>query len=240
MNKSKKTRYSLNFAAFVCFLAALALIVLLRVFKDESFLMWYNRFTDTLMYYELWMQTYGATWISALLILANYALKALMPWFPISCICVVAGVLFKWYWAIAVNMAGIVILFTIRYFWGKHFGAGNAEKILNRYVSVKNLIDSGNLGSNVVLFSLRLSPLVPLNSVSSIYGTTDMPYVQYLAVSIFGFSYKLFSYTIIGRNVFNPASASFIVPFIILMLFSGFVLLSLSGALTVKGIFKSK
>ena len=74
MTESKKTKFSLSFAAFICFLVALALTVLLRVFKDESFLDWYNRYTDTLIYYEQWMQIYGATWISALLIVFNFVL----------------------------------------------------------------------------------------------------------------------------------------------------------------------
>lgn len=230
MAKSKKAKFSLSFAAFICFLVALVLTVLLRVFKDESFLSWYNKYTDTLLYYEQWMQTYGATWISALLILFNFVLKALLPWFPISCICVVSGVLFKWYHAMIINIAGVAILFTVRYFWGKRFGAGNAEKILEKYTSVKSFIGSHDLRSNAVLFGLRFSPLVPINSVSSVYGTTDMSYMRYILVSLAGFSYKIFSYTLIGRNVYDPASASFIVPFIILFILTGFVLLSLSAA----------
>ena len=230
MAKSKKAKFSLHFAALICFLVALALTVLLRVFKDESFLNWYNKYTDTLLYYEQWMQIYGATWISALLIVFNFLLKALLPWFPISCICVVSGVLFKWYYAILINLAGAVILFTVRFFWGKRFGAGNAEKFLEKYSGVKAVIDSPNLRSDVVLFGLRFSPLVPINSISSVYGTTDMPYKRYILVSLAGFSYKIFSYTIIGRNVYDPASASFIVPFIILFVITGFVLLSLGTA----------
>lgn len=229
MAKSKKTKFSLSFAALICFLVALALTVLLRAFKDESFLSWYNKYTDTLLYYEQWMQTYGATWISALLIVFNFVLKALLPWFPISCICVVSGVLFKWYYAMLINIVGALALFTIRYFWGKRFGAGNAEKILAKYGSVKTLIDSGKMGSNITLFGLRFSPLVPINSVSSLYGTTDMPYIRYAIISLLGFSYKLFSYTVIGRNVYDPASASFVVPFIILFIITGFVLLFLSA-----------
>lgn len=230
MAKSKKAKISLSFAALVCFLIALVLTVLLRVFKDESFLVWYNKYTDTLLYYEQWMQIYGATWISALLIVFNFLLKTLLPWFPISCICVVSGVLFKWYYAMLINIAGAAILFSVRYFWGKHFGAGNAEKILGRYAGVKAVIESKNLRSDAVLFVLRFSPLVPINSVSSVYGTTDMPYIRYILVSLAGFSYKIFSYTVIGRNVYDPASASFIVPFIILFVITGFVLLSFSAA----------
>ena len=228
MARSKKAKFSLSFVAFICFLVALALTVLLRAFKDESFLGWYDTYTDTLLYYEQWMQTYGATWISALLIVFNFLLKALLPWFPISCICVVAGVLFKWYYALLINIIGMAILFTVRYFWGKRFGAGNAEKILEKY-AVKTFIDSKSLRSDAVLFGLRFAPL-PINSVSTIYGTTDMPYKRYVLVSLAGFSYKIFSYTVIGRNVYDPASASFIVPLIILFVITGFVLLSLGAA----------
>ena len=228
MARSKKAKFSLSFAAFICFLVALALTVLLRAFKDESFLGWYDTYTDTLIYYEQWMQTYGATWISALLIVFNFLLKALLPWFPISCICVVAGVLFKWYYALLINIIGMAILFTVRYFWGKRFGAGNAEKILEKY-AVKSFIDSKSLRSDVVLFGLRFAPL-PINSISTIYGTTDMPYIRYVLVSVAGFSYKIFSYTVIGRNVYDPASASFIVPLIILFVITGFILLSLGAA----------
>lgn len=228
MARSKKAKFSLSFVAFICFLVALALTVLLRAFKDESFLGWYDTYTDTLLYYEQWMQTYGATWISALLIVFNFLLKALLPWFPISCICVVAGVLFKWYYALLINIIGMAILFTVRYFWGKRFGAGNAEKILEKY-AVKSFIDSKSLRSDAVLFGLRFAPL-PINSVSTIYGTTDMPYKRYVLVSLSGFSYKIFSYTVIGRNVYDPASASFIVPLIILFVITGFVLLSLGAA----------
>lgn len=228
----------LNTMAFICFLLALALIVLLRVFRLDSFLEWYGRYNDTLVSYEIWMQMYGATWISVLSILVNFALKALIPWFPIPCLCVVSGVLFEWYYALMINIAGMIILFTIKFFWGRKFGGGNAEKILSRYDAAHNLIDSSKLGSRLVLFVLRFVPSIPVNSVSCLYGTTDISYPSYVIISVLGFTYKLFSYTVIGRNVFDPASASFIVPFILLLIFSGMVLLTLSGAFEIRSLTK--
>lgn len=234
LNKSKSRVYMLNTMAFICFLLALALIVLLRVFRLEGFLEWYGRYNDTLVTYEIWMQTYGATWISVISILVNFALKALIPWFPIPCLCVVSGVLFEWYYALLINVAGLIVLFSIKFFWGKKFGGGNAEKILSKYDTAHNFIDSGKSGSNLVLFVLRFVPCVPVNSVSCLYGTTNISYLRYILLSVFGFTYKLFSYTVIGRNVFDPASASFIVPFILLLIFSGMVLLTLSGAFEIR------
>ena len=229
----KKSRsYVLNFIAFICFTVALALIVLLRLFQVERFVEWYNKYTDTLADFERWISANGATWFSVAVIIANYTLKAVIPWFPLSCICVAAGVLFKWYYATAINLAGLSILFTIKFFWGRRYGGGNAEKILSRYDRAHKLVDKSKLGSTVILFLLRLVPGTPVNSVSQLYGTTDIGFPKYLLVSLAGFSYKLFSYTTIGRNVFDPASAKFIVPLISLLLFTGIAVLSLNGVIS--------
>lgn len=239
--KKKKTRtYVLNFIAFICFSTALALMVLLRLFQLDRVVEWYNKYTDTLKNFELWIQSNGSTWLSVLIILLNYALKAVIPWFPLSCICVAVGVIFKWYYALAINAVGMAVLFTIKFYWGKSYGGGNAEKILSKYDRAHTIVDNSKLGSTVILFFLRLVPAMPVNSVSQLYGTTDINFWKYLLVSLAGFSYKLFSYTIIGHNVFDPMSASFIIPIIFLSLFTGIVVLSLNGVISLTKLTKPK
>lgn len=233
MKKEKSIRYALNIAAFLCYIFALVLVVLLRLFKAEAFLEWYSRYTDTLVSFEMLMQAYGASAVSVIFILLNYAVKAVIPWFPISCICVVSGVLFSWYYAIIINTIGLIILFSIKFLWGRKFGGGNAEKILRKYDSVYNFIDKSKTGSPMVLFVLRFMPNIPVNSVSGLYGATDISYVTFILTSLGGFAYKLFTYTVIGRNVFDPASASFIIPFIALAVFSGTALLAISGMISI-------
>ena len=149
MKKGKTRSRVLNLAAFVCFLLALTLVVLLRLSQMPRAVTWYNKYTDTLSNFEQWMQTHGATWYSVAMILLNFVLKAVVPWFPISCICVASGVLFKWYYAIAINVAGLTILFTIKYYWGRRYGGGNAEKILVRYNNAHQFIDSSQIGSSI-------------------------------------------------------------------------------------------
>ena len=231
MKRGRSKTYAINTGAFICFVLALALIILLRVFNSDSFILWYSKYVDTLASYEEWMLTYGASITTVLLILVNFFLKAAIPWFPIACMCVASGVLFEWYYALIINLAGLVILFTAKFFWGRRFGGGNAEKILAKYETAYEFIDKSRLGSGVVLFFLRLVPCLPVNSVSCLYGSTDISYPRYIIISLAGYSYKLFSYTLIGRSVYDPASESFIVPLILLLIFSGMMLLSLSGAL---------
>jgi len=231
LNKSKSWAYTLRLLSLVCFTAVLLLLVLLRVFHTEPFLLWYEKYTETLVEFEAWIENYGATPLAVVIILVNYALKAVMPWFPVSCICVASAVIFKWYEALIINIAGLIILFALKFIWGRHFGGGNAEKLLMKYDFLYKLVGESKFGSGIVLFFSRLLPSIPINSVSCLYGTTDMPILKFLVISLAGFFYKAVSYIIIGRNVFDPASASFIVPFIPLILFSGIIFLSLSSAI---------
>ena len=70
-------------------------------------------------------------------------------------------------------------------------------------------------------------PCFPVNTISRIYGALKFDFKDYIIISIIGFMYKLVSYTIIGRNVYNPLSASFLLPIIILTAISGCLLVSL-------------
>lgn len=231
MSKSKSWSHTLKVMALICFTTVFILLVLLRLFQTDSFIRWYARYTETLAEFEVWIEHYGATPLAVIIIIVNYALKAVLPWFPVSCICVASAVIFKWYDALVINIAGLAILFALKFIWGRHFGGGNAEKLLQKYNFAYKLVDESRLGSGVILFLSRLLPSIPINSVSCLYGATDMPLWKFIVISECGFLYKAISYIIIGRNVFDPASASFIVPFIPLILLSGIIFLTLSSAI---------
>lgn len=231
MNANQKWRRGLNIAAFACFLTALVLVVLLRIFQLDKVVMWYNSYTDTLSKFEARIESNGASWASALFILLNFLIKSIIPWFPFSCICVAVGVVFPWYYALLINIAGMTVTFTVRFFWGKRFGGGNAKKILSKYKKAYNLVNGSHFSSRVVLILLRAFPCLPINATSQLYGTTSISYWKFLLLSLAGFSYKIFLYTLIGRSVYNPFSASFILPFVFLLIFSGVVLLIITGAI---------
>lgn len=231
LKKEKSIAYTFRFMSFICFLTVFALLLLLRVFGTETFLSWYGKYTSTLESFEIWIETYGATVLAVIIILMNYLLKSLIPWFPISCICVASAMVFKWYIALMINLVGISLLFALKYLWGKHHGGGNAEKILKHYDTAHKLVEESKHGSDAVLFVSRLLPSVPVNAISCVYGTTGMPLWRFILISDFGILYKIVTYIIIGRNVFDPASANFVVPFIPLLLLSGLIFFSLGGAL---------
>lgn len=232
-NKEKARFRALNIASVVCFSIAILLIILLQLLKIDGISQWYGKYTDSLMRFEQNIENMDNRWLAVLVIELNFVIKAIIPWLPISFLCVISGVMFKWYIAILINLIGLTVLFTIRYYWGKSIGGGNIHKYITRYEKVYDIIQNDKVGRPLVLFGARLIPCVPINTISQIYGAVNYEYWKYLLLSLTGFAYKLFSYTIIGRNVYDPLSAKFIVPFIPLFLISSIALLILNGAITV-------
>lgn len=234
MRDKKKTLSKVVYiASAACFIIGIALIVLIRLLHTDGIAQWYSRWTSALMSYEKSVENIDEKWIAALFIEANFVLKACIPWLPVSLLCFATGVIFKWYIAIPLNMLGLTIQFTIKYFWGRWRGGGNAQKLVAMNEQVYNVLSQNNkIGSPILLFILRFIPCMPINAVSQLYGSYDFVYWKYLLISLGGFSYKLFSYTIVGRNVFDPLSMGVLVPLIPLFLFSGFVLLFFNGAFT--------
>lgn len=232
-DKEKVRFRALNIASAVCFLIAILLIVLLRLLKIDSISQWYGKYTDSLMRFEQNIENMDNRWLAILVIELNFVIKAIIPWLPISFLCVISGAMFKWYIAIPINLLGLWILFTVKYYWGRSIGGGNVHKFIARYEKVYDIIKNDKVGRPLILFGSRLIPCVPINSISQIYGAIDYEYWKYILISLAGFSYKLFSYTVIGRNVYDPLSTSFILPFIPLFLVSSVGLLILNGAITV-------
>ncbi len=233
-NNREEARFkALNIAAAVCFFVAILLVIVLQLMRIDSISQWYGKYTDTLMRFEQNIENMDNRWLAVLVIELNFVIKAIIPWLPISFLCVISGVMFKWYIAILINLIGLIMLFTVKYFWGKNLGGGNIHKFITRYEKVYDIIKNDSVGRPLVLFGARLFPCLPINTISQIYGAINYEYWKYILISIAGFSYKLFSYTVIGRNVYDPLSAKFIVPFIPLFLISSVALLVLNGAITV-------
>lgn len=233
-DKKKTVTRIIYFASAACFILGIGLIVLIRLLHTEGISQWYVRWTNALVNYEQRIENIDEKWIAALFIEANFILKSFIPWLPISLLFFATGVIFKWYIAIPINIIGLTTQFTIKYFWGKWRGGGNAHKLLARNEDAYKLIaESDKIGSPIALFFMRFIPCMPVNAVSQLYGSYKFSYWKYLLISVLGFSYKLYSYTLVGRNVFDPLSTKVLLPLIPLFIFSGFVLLFFNGAFTV-------
>lgn len=172
--------------------------------------------------------------VIALLLL--YAIKSVISFVPLAATCLISGLVFPFPVALLINFVGVAIILTIKYYWGKHIGEGNFSKLAKKSDAIWELIkDTENgdgTGNPIILFLLRIVPSVPIGPVSQMYGKMGYNFWRYLGISLLGYSLKIISFTMIGYNVNDPFSASFIVPLVVILFVSGVGILGMNFIFT--------
>ena len=223
MRKTDKKLW-IKFAGTLLMVLSGIFCCLLAVMQVEELNHWYETWQQQLVLLEENVAALPYKWLIVLVIMALFTLKAFFPPITIPAICLIAGMVLPWYFALPVNIIGVGWLMTIRYWWGKRFGGGSTIRFVRNNEIVRNLLESKGTGNPYLLAVFRLIPAFPVNSISRLYGAMHFPYRRFLFISLGGFMFKILSYTIIGRNVYNPLSASFLLPIILLSFISGCIL----------------
>ncbi len=215
---------------------AIVFIVLLVLSRQEKIQVWYETYLNYLLEAEYAVQTMGDKASVFVVILFLYAFKAVFPiyLYPLSALCAVTSTVFPAYFSIPINIMGLVLLYSIRYYWGTRVGAIGVQTILQKNRTVKYYIENDGNGNPWLLSFFRFIPAIPINTVSQLYGAMGFRYRNYILLSLVGFSPLLISYTFIGSNVFNPLSPAFLVPFILLFILISISTLALSKILQVQ------
>lgn len=225
MNNGKIRGHILEIIGFALLVLSVCFAVLLYISQIEQVHLWYAGIQLQLLELENTIAKIENRWLFLVVIFLMYSLKSVFPIISTAVICVMTGTVFPVYIAFPVNIAGLIINFSIKYFIGRRFGGGNAQKLINRNSGVRNLMEKDGRGNPWLLIALRVVPSFPINSVSQLYGQMKFRYIYFLLLSFLGYAPKLITYTFIGRNVFDPLSPAFLTPIIILTALSGLSLL---------------
>lgn len=229
LKKGKKPKKLLLFGGFILVLLSFAVAGLLVSLQYEELWRWYAEVKHKLADLEEYILHIDIIWQFIVAVLLLFAIKSFFPIYATSTVCFITGIVLPIYVAVPVNIAGFVILLTIRYFWGKKFGAGNAWKMISKLDVAQRLIQADGKANPALLIALRLIPGIPINGISGIYGSYEFGYVKFIVFSLIGFLPRLLSFTFVGRNVYDPLSSEFLVPIMILLFLSGISLLSING-----------
>lgn len=158
-----------------------------------------------------------------------FTVKSFVAIVPVSFTCLLTAIIFPMWLAVPLNIVGVSIIFTIRYFRGQRKESNSIRRIINRIGNLNDLVedskDGTERGNPRVLFALRLIPSVPINPVSQLYGHMQFPFAKYLLLSNLGYIFKLVAFTAVGANIDDPFSGGFFIPVIFILLFSGFGIL---------------
>jgi uncharacterized membrane protein YdjX (TVP38/TMEM64 family) len=226
----------LKFLSVLSFILAIVFVVLLFMSRNEDIKMWYQTYLDYLMAAEQRVENIDDKFSLFVVIIFLFAFKAVFPiyLFPLSALCAVTSTVFPAYLSIPINLLGLSVLYSFKYYWGKKVGAGGVQTILQKNEAMQYLIERDGKGNPWLLALFRLIPGISVNQVSKLYGAMDFPYRKFLLLSLTGYLPLLISYTFIGRNVFNPLSAPFLVPFILLFILIGVSLLAISKIIQIQ------
>ncbi len=219
----------LLFSGLFLILLSAAIAVLIYSLRYDELWHWYAVYNQKLEQLQVYISTLDKHWQFIGMILLLFLIKSVFPIYPTSTVCFLTGVILPMYLSVPVNIIGISLLFTVRYFWGRKFGAGQAWKFLSKTEPLQRLLRKEGISSPFLLIALRALPVMPLNSVSGVYGSFKFGYWRFVLYSVIGFLPKLVSFTFVGRNVYDPLSPSFLVPIMIIAFLSGISLLSVNG-----------
>ena len=161
------------------------------------------------------------------IILFFFLVKFFVGFIPFSVFFIGTGLVFSPPIAVLINVLGYSMLILIKFLWGRRFGGGGVHKLLLKSDSLSSFMDFHGKGNKWMLVVLRFVPAAPVGTVSRAYGATDMKIIPFLVLSNIGFLPRLITWSIIGCNVFDPFTPSFLTPLAVLLAISGISLLLL-------------
>ncbi len=224
LTKEQKIGRVLRWCAYGCFSAAVALVIVsfvLTLPPVEKSLQSINNW-----FYELELFIARYEGIPAfLLIILLFLIKSYVPVIPFSVLFIGCGMVFDEVTSLLINALGFSLLCAVRFLIGKRKGGGSVQKLANRSKTVYKFMDFGGKGNKWMLALMRFIPFFPVNTVSRVYGGTEMSFQRFIVFSLLGFTPRLILWSVIGFNIFDPFSPGFVVPFAVLMIISGASLL---------------
>ena len=229
LTERKKPKKHLLFGGLLFIALGLTAAILLFSLQFEGLWKWYNHFRDKLFEIETEIASLENLWQFFFAVIVLFLVESVVPIYPISSVCFLSGIVLPMYYSIPVNVIGFSVTVTARYFFGQKTGAGNAWRLIRKNIKLRRMIQQDGRGNPALLILLRMIPFMPVNSISRIYGSFDFGYWRYLLLSIIGFMPKLISFTFVGRNIFDPFSAGFLLPVMVICFIAGISLLSVDG-----------
>lgn len=151
------------------------------------------------------------TFLAWVFLLFMYALKSVSVIFPIIVLHMAAGMIFPLWSALILNILGTSLAYTIPYIIGKKSGASAAERLMQKYPKMRNAVDFQRKSDWFISFVLRAVSCFPADIVSMYLGAIGISYVPYIIASVLGTLSGLIPATVVGMNVMNPKSSTFII-----------------------------
>ena len=227
VHKQKTISKILQISAVFSFCVAAVLIVILCLLQIDSIREKYDEYLYVLQDFEMRVAALQSRWLIFVVIFLLFLLRSLSMMYPYPMIFIITAMVFPPYQSFFINLAGIAFTFAFRYYKGYEMGEGTINFDLKKYTAILTAMEEDGKGNPIILLALRMVPSLPINTISHFYGSLEYSFPRYMLISLAAYIPKLVSYSFIGENVYDPFSADFFVPIIVLLVFTGICLLVL-------------
>ncbi|MBQ9945619.1 MAG: VTT domain-containing protein [Clostridia bacterium] len=227
VHKQKTISKILQISAVFSFCVAAVLIVILCLLQIDSIREKYDEYLYVLQDFEMRVAALQSRWLIFVVIFLLFLLRSLSMMYPYPMIFIITAMVFPPYQSFFINLAGMAFTFAFRYYTGYEMGEGTINFALKKYPAILNAMEEDGKGNPIILLALRMVPSLPINTISHFYGSLEYSFPRYMLISLAAYIPKLVSYSFIGENVYDPFSADFFVPIIVLLVFTGICLLVL-------------
>lgn len=165
------------------------------------------------------------------LLIVFFFIRSFVPLLPAFVFFIISGMVFPLPVAMLIDLAGIFIMMSCKYRYGRHRKPTMLYKLLELFPVVTKAIERNGKANPWLLFVFMLAPAFPINMISQLYGYLDFPYKKFILISMAGYLPKIVMYGLIGKHIYDPFSGKFLMPIIILLLCSGAIMLALNWVL---------
>lgn len=184
-------------AVVVCFW--LGLLVLCFVYKDEITV---ERIVDF---------TPENPVLAAVIMLLLFALKSVTVFVYGGILYAANGILFPLPIAIAMNLAGTVVMTSIPFFIGKKAGTGALTQLVQKNPKLEILRDMPNKDELFVSFFVRIVGILPGDLVGMYLGASGIRYKRYIVGTLLGLLPAVVSFSVMGMSINDVTSPAFII-----------------------------
>ncbi len=182
LNGNKKIKY---LPAVICVIMLLICAFVIRTTGFEELL----EFTGSEP-----LLTLGIIWFL-------YALKSLSVVFPATLLFIASASVFPYPAAVAVNIVGLAISFTLPYYIGRFSGSDAMKLVTDKYPKAHRLISYGQQNNLITVYISRAITFVPNDIVSMLHGALGMPFVSFIIGSLMGLLPEMLVVTYIGGRL---------------------------------------
>lgn len=138
-----------------------------------------------------------------------YVLKTCSILFPLGALQIASGMLYSLPVALAVNLAGVVIIVTIPFLLGKRTTPTLQQQLIQRFPKLQRVESFQNRNPFTYCFLLRVVCVVPGDLLSWYLGTTGLKYLPFVLGTVLGKLTGMILFTLLGANLTAGASWQF-------------------------------